>query len=344
MGIPDGSNLREDMGSAPRAEPAEEARAEHAFTAPFTRLGDGPATGEQIGAALGLHPRGTRDFLDGLVGLRFLDRDGDGPDARYANTPETAVFLDQNSPQYIGGILEMLNARLFRCWADLTEALRTGQPQNEIKHTGKPLFEELYPDPDRLEQFAHAMAGLSMGNFEAFAQKFDFTAYQTLCDVGGATGQLSIIAARHHPHLRCATFDLPAMEPIARKTIAGAGLSDRIEAVSGDFLADPLPGADVITMGNILHDWDLATKLRLIRSAYQALPPGGALVVIENIIDDARRENVFGLMMSLNMLIETTGGFDFTGADFSRWCGEAGFSTVEIVPLAGPASAGVAFK
>ena len=310
----------------------------------FSRLGDDSATGEQLGTTLGLHPRGTRDLLDGLVALRFLDRDGDGTEARYRNTPETAMFLDKNSPSYIGGVLEMFNTRLFRNWADLTEALRTGQPQNEIKHTGKPLFDELYAGQDRLEQFAHAMAGLSMGNFEALAQKFDFSAYQTLCDVGGAAGHLSIIAARHHPHLRCVTLDLPAVEPVARKTIESAGLSDRIEAVSGDFLDGPLPKADVITMGNILHGFGLGTKMHLIRSAYQALPPGGAFVVIENIIDDARRENIFGLMMSLNMLIETSDGFDFTGADFSRWCGEAGFAKVVIVPLAGPASAGVAFK
>lgn len=310
----------------------------------FTHLGDGSATGEEIGSALGLHPRGIWDFLDGLVALGLLDREGDGENAHYCNTAETAAFLDRNSPRYIGGILEMFNARLFRFWGDLTEALRTGRPQNEIKHSGRAMFEELYADPDRLEQFMHAMAGISLLNFEAFARTFDFSPYQSLCDVGGATGQLSIIVARHHPHLHCTSFDLPVVEPIARKTIEAAQLADRVEVVSGDFFADPLPQADVITMGMILHDWNLEKKMCLIRAAYDALPPGGAFVVIENIIDDARRQNVFGLMMSLNMLIEFGDAFDFTGADFSRWCGEVGFRRIEILPLAGPASAGIAYK
>jgi SAM-dependent methyltransferase len=310
----------------------------------FTQLGDGSATGEEIGAALGLHPRAVWDFLDALVALRFLDRDGNGKDARYRNTPETATFLDKNRPQYIGGILEMCNARLFRFWADLTEALRTGRPQNEIKYTGKPMFEGLYADPDRLEQFMHAMESLSLPNFEAFARRFDFSPYQTLCDVGGATGQLCIVTARRHPHLRNVTFDLPPVQRIARKTVEAAGLGDRVEVVSGDIFAAPLPRADVITMSLILHDWDLGKKMHLIRSAYEALPPGGAFVAIENMIDDARRKNVFGLISSLNMLIETGDAFDFTGADFSSWCSEAGFKKVEILPLTASASAGVAVK
>ena len=310
----------------------------------FTQLGSEALTGEEIGARLGLHPRAIWDFLDGLVALGLLDREGDGHAARYRNTQDTAVFLDKNSPQYIGGILEMFNARLFRYWADLTDALKTGEPQNEVKYTGKPMFDELYADPARLEQFMGAMTGISLGNFHALADKFDFSAYKTLCDVGGATGQLSLIVAARYPHLRCTSFDLPVVEPIAKKKIAAAGLAERVATASGDFFADPLPKADVITMGMILHDWNLERKMQLITSAYDALPEGGAFVVIENFIDDARRENVFGLMMSLNMLIEFGDAFDFTGADFTDWCTQVGFSRVEVVPLAGPASAAIAYK
>ena len=310
----------------------------------FTHLGGESFTGQEIGDKLGLHPRAIWDFLDGLVALGLLDRDGDGADGRYRNTQATAVFLDKNSPQYIGGILEMFNARLFRFWADLTEALQTGEPQNEVKRTGKPMFDELYADPARLEQFMNAMAGASLGNFHTLAEKFDFSSYETVCDVGGATGQLSLILAGRHPHLRCTSFDLPVVEPIAKKTIEAAGLADRVATASGDFLTDPLPKADVITMGMILHDWNLERKMQLITSAYDALPDGGAFVVIENIIDDARRQNVFGLMMSLNMLIEFGDAFDFTGADVTDWCKQVGFKKVEIMPLAGPASAAIAYK
>src|SRR6202008_570474 len=142
-------------------------------------------------------------------------------------------------------------------------------------------------------------------------EKFDSPKFKTLCDVGGATGLLSIETAKRHPHLKCTSFDLPPVEPIAKKHIAAAGLDGRVTTAAGDFFKDPLPRADVITMGMILHDWNLEKKMHLVRAAYDALPPGGAFVVVENLIDDARRENAFGLMMSLNMLIEFGEAFDF---------------------------------
>jgi predicted O-methyltransferase YrrM len=238
----------------------------------------------------------------------------------------------------------MLNARLFRFWHDLPEALRTGKPQNETKHGQKGVFEELYEEAPRLEQFMGAMTGLSRMNFEVLAEKFNFSRYKTLCDVGGATGLLSTEVAKRHPHLKCISFDLPPVEPIARRHIAAVGLSDRVSTATGDFFKDPLPRADVITMGMILHDWNLEKKKHLIRAAYDALPPGGALVAIEALIDDARRENVFGILMSLNMLIEFGDAFDYSGADFRQWCEEVGFGRFEVIPLAGPSSAAVAYK
>ncbi len=310
----------------------------------ITKLADHCLTGAELGAELKLHPRGIADFFDALVAMKFLSREGEGSQAKYFNTPEGALFLDEASPRYIGGILVMLNARLFKFWNDLPEALRTGRPQNEIKHGQKGMFEELYSDLPRLEQFMGAMTGLSRINFEALAEKFDFSKFQTLCDVGGATGLLSIEVAKKHPHLKCISFDLPPVESIAKKHIAAAGLAHRIESVSGDFFKDTLPKADIITMGMILHDWNLEKKMHLIRSAYEALPPGGAVVVIEALIDDARRENVQGLMMSLNMLIEFGDAFDYSGADFRNWCGEVGFQRFDVIHLAGPSSAAVAYK
>ncbi|MBW3537809.1 MAG: methyltransferase [Actinobacteria bacterium] len=310
----------------------------------FTHLDGEALRGGELQDRLRLHPRATYDFLDALVALGFLERDGEGSDARYRNTAETAAFLDKQSPTYIGGILEMSNARLYRFWGDLTEALKTGAPQNEVKHSGKPMFEELYSDPAKLEQFMRAMQGISLGNLHALAEKFDFSRYETVCDIGGATGQLCTILATHHPHLRCTSFDLPVVAPIAERTIAAAGLSDRVAAASGDFFEDPLPSADVITMGLILHDWNLERKKQLIGAAYEALAEGGVFIIIENLIDDARCENAFGLLMSLNMLIEFGDAFDFTGADLRQWCAEVGFRSVEVIPLGGPTSAGVAYK
>src|SRR4051794_6781707 len=230
----------------------------------FTRLAKEPMTGKEIAAALQLSPRAIPDLPDALVALKFLQREGDGPDARYSNTPESAFFLDRNSPGYIGGILEMANARLYRFWADLTEGLKTGMPQNESKNSEEPVFAKLYADPARLEQFMNAMSGISAGNFKEFVSKFEFSNFKTLCDVGGATGQLSCMVASANPHMRCISFDLPNVVPIATRKIKQAGLAERVTVVGGDFFTDPLPKADVITMGMILHDWNLEKKKVLI--------------------------------------------------------------------------------
>jgi hypothetical protein len=310
----------------------------------FSVLGDKTMTAGDLGQQLGIHPRGTYDFFDALLAAGFLEREGNGVQAKYRNTPNTHAFLDKNSPMYIGGLPEMLNARLFGFWNHLGEALKTGQPQNEGKQNGKPLFEELYADQARLGQFLDAMTGFQAANFQQLAENFHFENYQSVSDMGGALALLSRIIASRHPHLKFNSFDLPPVAPLAQQHIDNAGLSDRITVMAGDFFVDDFPSADIITMGNILHDWNLEKKKLLIQKAYAALPKGGALIAIENLIDDARRENLFGLLMSLNMLIETGDGFDYSGEDFRQWCSEAGFSQYEFIHLAGPTFAAVAYK
>jgi predicted O-methyltransferase YrrM len=310
----------------------------------YTELARRPMTAGGIAQHFALVERPATDFLDALVSLDLLARDGDGTDALYRNTAETARFLDEASPDYVGGILTLWENRNFAFWTDLTHALRTGEAQSEVKRSGRPFFEALYEDPIRLAAFMDAMAGASVRNFELLAERFPFDGYQSLCDVGGADGLLATKLAAAHPHLRCTTFDLPVVTEIAARKIAARGLAKRVTTVAGDFFADPLPRADIITMGMILHDWNLERKKRLIAAAYDALPEGGAFIVIEALIDDARRENTFLLLMSLNMLIELGDAFDYTGADFRAWCGEAGFRSFDVIPLAGPSSAGVAYK
>jgi len=312
----------------------------------FTKLAATPGmTAAQIKNDLHFNctDRNVFDFLDTLTGLGFLHRDGILNTAKYSNGIDTHTFLDKNKPSYIGGILEMLNERLYGFWGNLEEGLLTGQQQNEAK-AGENLFEAIYNDPHRLKIFVHAMTGVQMGAFMGFAQRFDFSKYKTLTDAGGSAGMLSITVAQNHPHMKCTSFDLPPIGAIANETIQQFQLTDRVKSASGDFFADPLPPADVVTMGNILHDWDEKQKLALMQKAYDALPRGGAFVAIENIIDDQRRQNVFGLMMSLNMLIETGTGFDYTFADFNRWAKQIGFQSTSLVPVAGPTSAAIAFK
>ncbi len=310
----------------------------------FTHLSLCPLSGEEIQKKLGLHSRSTYDFLDALVTLGFLERKGLKEEAFYSNTKETEEFLDKRKPTYIGGLLEMANNRLYPFWGNLEEGLKTGKPQNEIKNSGKPLFESIYDDPNKLKEFMLAMQGAQMGAFIALATTFDFSNYTTLCDVGGAMGALAIQVALNNDHMNCITADLPVVEPITKENINDFRLQDRIKTEAFDFFTDEFPKADVITMGNILHDWGLEEKKILIKKAYDALPTGGSLIIIENVIDNNRSKNAFGLLMSLNMLIETTDGFDYTHQDFDDWAKETGFSKTELLPLAGPTSAAIAIK
>ncbi|MFN7560307.1 MAG: methyltransferase, partial [Prosthecobacter sp.] len=286
----------------------------------FTDLAKHPGDLASVQGRMGLHPRGARDFLDALVALGFLKREN----GIYSNTPETALFLDKAKPSYIGGILEMANHRLFRYWGDLTTAVRTGESQNESKGGHDP-FAALYADPAKLREFLRAMSGVSRGANITIANHFPWANYQSCADIGTAQGDLVMQIARANPHLRGIGFDLPEVGPIFEEYIAANDLADRVSFSGGSFFTDELPKADVLLFGHILHDWDLETKLMLLRKAYAALPDGGAVIVYDSIIDDERKQNAFGLLMSLNMLIETPGGFDYTGADCISWMQQVGF-------------------
>ncbi|HYC29970.1 MAG TPA: methyltransferase [Chitinophagaceae bacterium] len=310
----------------------------------FTFLSGRNKTAAEIKAHLKLQDRGLTDFLDALVALKFLYREGHGEDARYGNTLEADSFLDKTKPSYIGGIMEMVNNRLYNSWSHLDKALQTGLPQNEIQKGEQSAYDILYHNEQKLAEFVHAMSGAQRGSFTSFAKQFDSAGYQTLCDLGGAAGDLAIQVAIHHPEMRCISFDLPQVAPIAQRNIEKYKVEGRVSVASGDFFNDDFPATDVLTMGNILHNWSLEKRKVLIKKAYDTLPKGGALVVIENMIDDERRESTFGLLMSLNMLINTTGGSNFSAADFTGWAREAGFVQVKIMHLTGSASALIAYK
>ncbi|MGY2807440.1 MULTISPECIES: methyltransferase [unclassified Bradyrhizobium] len=306
----------------------------------FSTLADGPADLPTLQRTLALHQRSARDFLDSLVALRLLEREN----GIYSNTPDTDLYLDRAKPSYIGGILEMANARLYGFWGSLTEALRSGELQNEGKGGGEDLFAALYADPDRLRGFLTAMSAISAGAAHAIAGKFPWSEYKTFMDLGSAQGMVPATLAHDHPHLTGIGFDLPAVKPVFEEFIAQRGLEDRVRFRRGNFFEDPLPEVDVIIMGHILHDWDLAKKRALLGKAFDALPKGGAIIVYDAIIDDDRRENAFGLLMSLNMLIETAGGFDYTGEDCQAWMRDVGFSRTRVEPLVGPDSMVIGFK
>ena len=293
----------------------------------FTALADGPLDGGTLMARVGIHPRGGRDFLDTLVALDFLDRDEAG---RYANRPDCALYLDLRKSTYVGGSLELLNSFVYADWAHLTQALRTGHGSSVLADGG---YAGLYADRASFDTFLQGMSGSSLIPARSLSERFPWHRHETVIDVGTAQGCMPVELARNHAHLRGGGFDLPQVEPAFMDYVRRNGLSDRLRFYPGDFLRDDLPKADVLVMGHILHNWDLSTKKLLLRKAAQALPDGGVLIVYDNIIDDERRHRPNSLLASLNMLIETAGGFEYTDSECSAWMRETGFSDIQIERL-----------
>jgi hypothetical protein len=305
----------------------------------FTELGEDRLEWQALAARLGLHLRGACDFFDALVALQLLDRHADG---RYANRPDCAAYLDRNNPSYIGGALEHLNARLYPSWALLTQALRTGLPQSGVFGNGG--YAALYAENVESAAFLNGMTGGSLMPARVLAASFPWQDYGSVMDVGAAQGGTLVEIARAHPHLFGGGFDLAQLEPQFARHVSRHGLSGRLRFHAGDFLVDELPPADVLIMGRILHNWDLATKKMLLTKASRALPQRGALIVFDSFIDDARRENAKALLASLNMLIETAGGSEYTASECVSWMLQCGFGETRIVPLAGGQMAVIAMK
>ncbi|MGH2707239.1 MAG: methyltransferase, partial [Actinomycetota bacterium] len=280
----------------------------------FSELAKAPLTLEALAERLGIHRRGARDFFDALVALGILERE----DGLYRNTPLADLYLDRAKPSYIGGRLELWS-RMYRTWDRLTEGLRTGQPQDAVVASGATLFEGLYREPESLRSFLRGMAGGSLILGEAIARRFPWKRYRSVVDVGTAQGALVVQLALAHPDLEGIGFDLPPVQPVFEEYVASFGLTGRLRFEAGDFFSDPLPEGEALVMGRILHNWNLEQKRTLLAKAFDALPPGGALIVYESIIDDERRHNVFGLIASLLMLLMTQGGFDYTAADCQGW-------------------------
>ncbi len=296
----------------------------------FTELAKGPLHSDTLRQRLGLHPRSACDFFDTLVTLGVLERQGE----RYSNTADSDFYLDRAKPTYAGGFAEMANARLYGFFGSLTEGLRTGEPQNEIKKDEN-LYEALYNDPQRLRSFLAAMTGLNLPASKAMAERFPWREYQTFVDIGTAQGGLPVQVALANSHLVGGGFDLPPVGPIFEEYVASFDLQNRLRFCPGDFSRDLLPSADVLVISHVLIDHSLQEKRALVRKAYDALPKSGALIVCELLIDEERRKNLYGLLASLIMLIETQGGSNFTSAQCTGWMHQAGFRDTRVEHLVG---------
>ncbi|MEU6731383.1 methyltransferase [Nonomuraea wenchangensis] len=288
----------------------------------FDALHAGPATADELRERLGLNGRGLSDFLQLLVALDLLSEDG----GRYRNASGADRFLVRELPSYVGGFLLRSNRNLYPAWGKLTEALRTGAPQAAGS------FDDVIADPGLLGQFVRMMDALTQIIGPELIDAYDWSGHRSVLDVGGCRGNLAGQIVKAHPELSGFVFDLPQMEPFFDEHIAEMGLTGRVSFHGGDFFKDPLPAADVVLMGHVLHDWDESQRRGLVHKAYDAVNPGGTLLVYDRMLDD-ERSRVENLVISLDMLLVSTGGSEYTSEELRGHAESAGFASVTASPL-----------
>lgn len=296
----------------------------------FGLLATGGRTEPQLRTELNLHPRYARDFLDALALLGVLSKDGD----RYLNSELAARFLDPNRPSYLGGFLELASGLQWTAWGRLTRALRTGEIQvASTSDTGRELFRtSVDDDPERVRRFMAAMDSHSSRIGDELARRIDWSGYKTFADIGGARGNLATHIVLGQPHLRGICFDRPASELFFSEHIGAKGLTGQVTFQAGDFFTDPLPTVDALIYGHVLHDWDPEARKALIRRAYQALRPGGALIIYDRMIDDQLSDPEV-LLFSLTFMLTSAGGSEYRVSECVQWLHDAGFAEITTTPI-----------
>ncbi|GAB2721517.1 methyltransferase [Kitasatospora kifunensis] len=291
----------------------------------FTHLHKAPggaATVEEIKELLSLHGRGLRDFLDLLTALKVLERQ----DGRYRNAPGTDKHLVRGGAAFVGGFLLRSSRNLYPAWGRLGEALRTGEQQSGSH------YDEVTQNPEILRQFIGSMDAFTNVLGTQLIEAYDWSGHGSVLDVGGARGNLASQIVRAQPHLAGHVFDLPEMEPFAKELVAELALTDRLEFHGGSFFTDPLPSADVVILGHVLHDWDPKQREALVHKAFDAVNPGGTLLVYDRMLDD-EPEHAENLVISLDMLLVTDGGSEYPAAEIVGYAQHAGFVRTEVTPL-----------
>ncbi|KAG2425467.1 hypothetical protein HXX76_013677 [Chlamydomonas incerta] len=323
-------------GAGPGSGPGSGPEAPSASAAPSPLVGAGSF-------------RGAADWLDLLVSVGCLEREGEGPAAIYTNSAAADRFLVRGRPEYSGGILCLNSDRSFPMFTYLSHVLRHGSLPPESNQTIPDILTTFGSDVAAAEFFAEGMTGASLGNFTRLARAFPFARYASLGDLGGSAGCLACCVAAAHPHMAATSYDLPPVHAAAERYVRAQGCEGRVQVVDYDFFSDdPVPGRhDVIALGMVLHDWGLPRKMALLRKAFAALPPGGALLAIDHLVDDGRRRSPLQLGMSLTMLLEfgaAESAFDYSYQEFCGWAREVGFASTQLIELVGTAKAAVAYK
>jgi acetylserotonin O-methyltransferase len=305
----------------------------------FDWLEDG-GTASELAAALQLNENALSRLLDGCVGLGLLSKEGE----RYSNTEAASAYLRRDSPDTLAGYILYSNQALFPLWNQLGEAIREGTNRWQPVFGGQgALFDHFFRTPEARATFLSGMHGLGRLSSPEIVRIFNLNRFRHLVDLGGGTGHLAIAACERYGNLRATVFDLPAVVEHARPHLAASRAAERLSVQAGDFFHDPLPAADLYAVARILHDWTEVKIAALLAKIHAALPPGGALLVAESLLDDDGTGPVSTQMQSLNMLV-CTEGRERTGPEYRELLEAAGFCAIECRRTGTPLDAVLAFR
>lgn len=302
----------------------------------FEHLAAGPEEAYSLSLRMEAGEDAAARLLDGCVALGLLEKRG----ALYANTELAALYLLRGSPQTLAGYILYSDRVLYPMWSRLDDAVREGT--HRWKQTfgfEGGLFSHFFKTEDDKRTFLLGMHGLGQLSSPAVAAAFDLSAFRRMADLGGATGHLALAIAGRYPDMETVLFDLPEVIEFAREFTAGS----RVRPMAGDFFDDPLPTADLYTLGRILHDWSQDKIEALLGRIHEALPVGGGLLIAEKLLDEDLAGPAPAHMQSLNMLVCTEG----RERSFSQYCEllrAAGFTEMRGERTGAPLDAVLAIK
>jgi len=308
----------------------------------FDELAKGPASAEVLAYRLRLHPGALERLMNALVALELITKAG----GRYSNTEETGLYLVKGQDSYLGAQVEHLSQLHWRLWQLLPGAVKENSPRvREVFGPGFDMMESVYAEPQRLRGFVQGMHNLTVADAQEIVDAFDFSPFHSLLDVGGTSGALVIAALKKHPHLRGIVFEQPAVCAIADDYLRQYGVDDRAKTHPGDFFQrGSLPlEADIVALGWILHDWPEEQCKIILKHCFEALQPGGTILVCEKLLDESGTGPLLTTLMDLHALV-STGGQERSASVYQAWLGEAGFTDVDVRLLQGNRDLVIAHK
>ncbi len=291
----------------------------------FDHLAAGPQSSARLSALIDSSVEALDRLLHLCVNLGLLHLEN----GLFSNSPEAQIYLVRSSPDSIYGYVEYSRRALWQLWARLPDAVREGTNRWPQAFGGQgELFTHYYKTEEDKRLFLMGMHAFGQISSPQIVAAVDLSRFTHLVDLGGATGHFALAASTRYPALRATVLDLPACLPLAQEILAGS----RVETLAGDFFTDPLPPADLYALGRILHDWTETKIKKLLERIYAALPPGGAILVLEKLVDEAGTGPAWALLQDLNMLVATEGK-ERKLSEYRVLLEAAGFASLEAYPL-----------